>query len=176
MVTTLVPKNENVVELVSKAQALLSLAKSPNTIRAYKSDWQNFQGWCGDHGLDSLPASAETICLFLTANVERLKPASLQRHLASIGQAHQAAGHDSPSAHILVRNLMAGIRRQRGVAQQGKSPILIDDLRSMILALPASSAGVRDKAILLLGFASACRRGEIVALNPYLPLQLIFLV
>lgn len=158
-------KNQEISTTVEKARDYISNAKASNTKRAYAADWRNFTGWCRQHNLPALPANPDTICLYLTQQASTLRVSTIQRRLAAIGQAHQAAGHDSPASHILVRNLMAGIRREKGVMQRGKAPLFIDDLRKMVLSLSASIAGVRDRAILLIGFAGAFRRSELVSLD-----------
>jgi integrase len=93
------------------------------------------------------------------------KASTLQRRLSAISQAHQAAGHPTPTRDIAVRVVFAGIRRAHGTAQTGKTPVLTADLRLMVAALPESRLGVRDRALLLLGFAGAFRRSELVGLD-----------
>lgn len=162
----LIPGNDkNISCTIDKAREYIGNAKASNTKRAYASDWRHFSAWCEVHGISSLPSSPESVCLYLTNLASTCRVSTIQRRLAAIGQAHQAGGHESPTANILVRNLMSGIRREKGVRQHGKAPILIDDLRKMVLSLPASEAGVRDRAILLLGFAGAFRRSELVSLD-----------
>ena len=75
------------------------------------------------------------------------------------------AGHTSPTGDINIRTLMAGIRRSKGTAQDGKKPVLTADIRSMIAALPDGLLGIRDRALLLAGFAGAFRRSELVGLD-----------
>ena len=163
---SLVPTgHQDISTTIEKARGYLDQAKSPATKRAYASDWRHFVAWCDQQHLASLPATTETIAIYLTDLASTCRVSTIQRRLASIGQFHQAAGHASPSGHILVRNLMAGVRREKGVAQRGKAPILIDDLRAMVVSLSASPAGIRDKALLLLGFAGAFRRSELVNLD-----------
>jgi integrase len=85
--------------------------------------------------------------------------------VSAISQAHQFAGFVSPTQDIQVRAVMAGIRRAKGTAQIGKRPVLTDDLRRIAALLPDTINGVRDRALLLLGFAGAFRRSELVALD-----------
>ena len=93
------------------------------------------------------------------------KVSTITRRLAAISQYHQAAGYESPTHELLVRKTMAGIRREKGTAPAGKSPVLIDTLRAIATQLPDSLAGKRDRALLLLGFAGAFRRSELVRLD-----------
>jgi integrase len=94
-----------------------------------------------------------------------LKVATLAKRVAALSQAHQFAGHPSPTHDILVRTVLSGIRRSKGTAQVGKRPILTEDLRQLVACLPNSLAGRRDRALLLLGFAGGFRRSEMVGLN-----------
>jgi integrase len=96
-----------------------------------------------------------------------LKPATLQRRLADISKAHQAARYDSPCAmrHAVVAEVWQGIKRTHGTTQTAKAAATTEVLRSMIGALPDSPSGIRDRALLLVGFAGAFRRSELVALN-----------
>jgi integrase len=95
----------------------------------------------------------------------RLKPGSIQRRLNAIAEAHKAAGLDSPTAAGMVKNTMKGIRRTLGTAPTQKAPTLTDDIRAMVDAADAGLIGARDRALILLGFAGAFRRSELVALD-----------
>lgn len=148
-----------------QAEAYLHRAKAGNTRRAYESDWRHFTSWCTEHEQISLPATPETVALYLSALAEVAKVSTLTRRLSSISQAHQMAGHSSPAQHIAVRTLMAGIRRTKSTAQTGKSPVRTEELRQMVATLPKSVTGIRDRALLLLGFAGAFRRSELVGLD-----------
>lgn len=86
-------------------------------------------------GLESLPASRDTLALYLTVLAGVLKTATLQRRLSAIAQAHKLAGHESPTASPAVRLVWAGIRRTHGTAQEGKAPALAEDLRAMVTAM-----------------------------------------
>ena len=140
-------------------------AKSKNTRRAYASDWDNFARWCQPYGFVPLPAQPQTVALYLTALADALKPSTLGRRLATISQVHQAAGHETPTTAAPVRLVWAGIRRAKGTEQQGKAPAVTAEMRRMVDALDDRLIGVRDRALLLLGFAGAFRRSELVALD-----------
>lgn len=149
----------------NQARDYIGQAKAPETLRVYRVAWSSFTAWCAGHDLAALPASPETVALYVTAMAERLKVATLGQHLVAISQAHQAAGHASPTKATAVRATMQGIRRALGVAQEGKAPAITADIRAMVEKLPEGLLGVRDRALLLLGFAGAFRRSELVALN-----------
>lgn len=149
----------------SQAKDYARQAKSHNTRRAYASDWDDFARWCQPYGFLPLPARPETVALYLTALADALKPSTLGRRLATISQVHQAAGHDTPTTAAAVRLVWAGIRRAKGTDQQGKAPAITADIRRMVDTLDARLIGVRDRALLLLGFAGAFRRSELVGLD-----------
>jgi site-specific recombinase XerD len=147
-------------------------ARSANTIRAYRADWADFTAWCETAGLLALPALPDTIVWYLTARaLGGLKVATLQRRISAISQVHQLAGHDSPTHSAAVRLVWSGIRRAKGVVQEGKTPTLTEDIRAMVQTLaprrgqPWRSRQIRDRALLLVGFAGAFRRSELVALD-----------
>jgi integrase len=105
------------------------------------------------------------VAYYLTDRAARLKVSTLQRRLATIAEAHRAAGHESPNSHPKVRLVWQGIRREKGVAQDHKKPALTRHLRLMVSSLPESPLGARNRALLLLGFAGAMRRSELVGLD-----------
>lgn len=151
--------------LIDRAKTYVEQAKAPNTRRAYRSDWQHFATWCAAHGLVSLPATPQTVALYLADGAQHYAVATLQRRLAAISQAHQAGRFENPATSIAAREVMKGIRRSLGTAQAQKSPVLTEDLQRMLDRLPAGLAGARDRVLLLLGFAGAFRRSELVALD-----------
>lgn len=136
-----------------------------NTRRSYACDWSDFRSWCQKRSRVALPASPETVALYLTARSRTHKVSSLSRRLTVIGKVHRACGTDSPTAHERVRRLWRGILREKGAAPERKAPVLTADLRKMIALLDKDLAGIRDRALLLFGFAGALRRSELVALN-----------
>lgn len=156
-----------VEELVEKAREYVATAKAPETLRGYRIDWADFSGWCERHGQQPVPASPQTLALYLTEEAQHHKTSTLQRRLSSISQAHAAAGFlDSPTKSALVRAVWQGIRREKGVAREGKTPTLVNDVIRMVGHLgTAKTIEVRDKALLLVGFAGALRRSELVGLG-----------
>ena len=172
-----------VAKLTQEARDYIQDAKAKNTIRAYTSDWKDFTDWCKIQRRESLPASSETVALYITHLARGLKTSTIQRRISSISQAHAAAGYDdSPTKTAIVRATWQGIRRSKGVAAQGKAPVLIPDLRAMVEHLSKEAKkkvmepgeekdlqdrliACRDRALLLLGFAGAMRRSELVGLD-----------
>lgn len=141
-------------------------SRASNTKRAYAADWQHFTTWCNEHGSGSLPATAQTVANYIAALAkDGYKSATITRRLASISQAHQFAGFGSPTKLEGVRSVLKGIRRTHTTAQDQAAPITIEVLRLLVGALPITLMGQRDRALLLVGFAGALRRSELVALQ-----------
>lgn len=140
-------------------QDLLHASIAENTRRAYRSDLAHFLAWGG-----SIPAKPELVAAYLADWAGRLAVASLTRRLASISRAHTSQGFPSPTKSDLVKGALKGIRRTYGVAQYQVTPILREDLIAMVTDL-SGAKGIRDRALLLLGFAGAFRRSELVSLD-----------
>jgi site-specific recombinase XerD len=157
----------DLIRLADETRAFLIAAKAENTLRAYRADWGHFQAWCGRHALSHLPATPETVALYITDLAASHKPATLRRRLTVIGRAHQTAGHPSPASmhQPLVSETLKGIRRTLGTAQDGKRPLSTGDVLAMVDALPDTLQGVRDRALLLVGFAGGFRRSELAGLQ-----------
>lgn len=154
------------LDLVEAARSFAAASKAPRTRKAYRAAWDAFVGWCEAQGLRALPAAPRTVAAFLAARAkEGRRVSTLEQSLAAISQAHQAASVPSPRAAAEVREVMRGIRRTLGVAPVQKAPILVDDLRRMVALLPDTLQGLRDRAMLLVGFAGAFRRSELVGLD-----------
>jgi len=153
--------------LADQTRAFLEAAKAESTRRAYRADWAHFEAWCREHALPPLPAAPETVALYLADLARTHKPGTLRRRLTVINRAHLTAGHLSPATmqQPLVSEVLKGIRRTKGTAQAGKRPLMTDQLRAMIEALPPHLQGTRDRALLLIGFAGGFRRSELAALT-----------
>ncbi|MEA2671072.1 MAG: hypothetical protein QOG45_1292 [Chloroflexota bacterium] len=142
-------------------------ARATNTIRGYRSDLADLEKWCEGRHLAALPAEATTVALYLTALAEAgAKASTLQRRISAISQAHQLAGLPTPTRDPAVRTAMAEVRRTAGTAPVQKDPVLTTDLRRLLTVIPTDRLdGLRDRALLLLGFAGGFRRSELVALD-----------
>jgi integrase len=152
-------------EIANRASEFSRQAKASNTIRAYRADWSHFMAWCQSHGQASLPASPDCVALYVADLAGTHKAASITRRLSAISQAHQMIPVESPTKSAKVRLVMAGIRRTMGTAADAKAPVLVEDLKRMIARLPENLLGMRDRALLLVGFCGAFRRSELVALD-----------
>jgi integrase len=105
------------------------------------------------------------VAYYLADRSQDLKTSTLQRRLATIAEAHRAAGHEPPTRHAQVKLVWAGIRREIGTAQAHVKPVLTKQIRLMVAHLPETLLGVRDRALLLLGFAGAMRRSDLVGID-----------
>ena len=155
---------------IDTARRYAEASRAASTRRAYASDWRLFASWCAARGLDTLPADAGAVALFLAAQAEAgSAPPTLGRRLAAIGFFHRRAGlpppHHRDGAAVL-RDILAGIRRQHGVAPARKRAADAEILRALLDTLPGDDLrSVRDRALLALGMAGAFRRSELVALT-----------
>jgi len=138
---------------------------SSATARAYRADWKDFEDWCIDHGVPSIPTSPNTVLLYLEDAGRRLKPATLERRCSAIAFAHRAKGFDSPTSRPVVRAALTAIRSSVEESRTRTQPTLIETLRVMARSAPENPAGYRDRAAILIGFAGALRRSELVRLD-----------
>ena len=136
---------------------------APATVAAYALDWRIFERWCRKAKRKPLPCSAATLVEFLTHLAKDHRPAGIERKLVSISQRHKAAGKVCPRNDPKVAAVLAGIRRELGTQQTQKAPMLVGQLRKAVAKLSGPDA-VRDRAVLLFGFAGAFRRSELAAL------------
>ena len=147
----------------------LKHSKAKNTLRAYKSDFKHFGGFCAKHGFNSLPTEPKIVSLYLTNLSKNSKISTLRRRLVSISMVHRLKGHYLDTKHpIIVENLL-GIKRIKGSIQKGKKPILINHLKSLINVINEQKIDVlkkfRDKSIILIGFGGGFRRSELISIN-----------
>jgi site-specific recombinase XerD len=152
--------------LGDRMRDFVTASKAPNTIRSYTADWRHFTAWCDAHELDPLPAAPATVAAYLTDLAGVNAVSTIQGRTTSISVRHKMAGHDSPTATELVRSTVRGIRRTFGVAVAKKMPLRAADIRTLVGTLDVDTlGGLRDRALLVVGFAGAFRRSELVALD-----------
>lgn len=137
----------------------LSAAISPATRKAYQSDLRDFFQWGG-----SLPSCPETVACYLASKGDFLRPGTLARRAVAIGKAHTALGHVNPARSDLVRSVLRGLRHTHGRPQRRVAPLLKRDMLD-ISSEAAGIRGLRDRALLLVGFAAALRRSELVGID-----------
>jgi len=164
-------------ELITDIKALqdqtlnnLKSSKANNTIRAYRSDFKDFSVFCAKNSLKTFPTDSKIVALYLTyLSSKGAKFSTLKRRLVSLGVIHKLKGHYLDTKHpIIVENLM-GIKRKIGCFQQGKKPILINQLKSIINVIDNEKTKeikkIRDKTLILVGFGGGFRRTELVSID-----------
>ena len=140
--------------------------KAQATRRAYRSDFGLFRSWCEMRHVSALPATPQTVAAFLAAETNRgSKPSTIGRRLAAIRYAHKLASHEPPTNSEVVKATLRGIRRTANNTPARKTPATADRIVAMVNKTGSDPKGLRDRALLLLGFAGALRRSELVALN-----------
>lgn len=146
--------------LPSDVQRLIAASLSEGTKRGYQQDIAHFEAWGA-----SIPASAETIAAYVADLAKAYKTATIVRRVTGLSKAHDAMGAANPTKSELVRATLRGIKRTLGSASKEAKPILREDLFQMLDCMGDSTKDIRDKALLLLGFAGAFRRSELVGLD-----------
>ena len=155
-----------------KEETLLNLqsSKANNTVRAYKSDFNDFGLFCVKNGFKSLPTEPKIVSLYLTyLSTKQNKISTLKRRLVSIGVIHKIKGYYLDTKHpSIIENIM-GIKRRKGSIQKGKKPLLINNLKELIKVIDEQDKKeikkLRDRTIILIGFSGGFRRNEIVSLD-----------
>lgn len=148
-------------QLPEQVRQLIRDGHADNTRRAYQSDIRAFCAWGAN-----IPTDPITLARYIAEEGARLHPSTLQRRLAALSTAHQLVlGSGTPTNHPLVKAAMRGLRRSRGVAASQASPLLVEDLWTILDRTGDSIRDRRDRALLLLGFAGGLRRSELVGLD-----------
>jgi integrase len=147
-------------EIEPRVAELIRMSVADNTRIAYRSDLDHFMRWGG-----VIPATPERVAAYLAAFAETLSVATLQRRIAAISVAHDAGGVPNPCKSILIRSTMNGVKRLHGVAQKQAKPMLKEDLVAVLDAMGHGLKDARDRTLLLVGWAGAFRRSELVGLD-----------
>jgi len=152
---------------LERARAYERASLAPATLRAYAQSWRDFEAWCVLRGVDALPARPDDVGRYLAELADRgRKVGTIRRQVAAISRAHDAADVADPTASSRVRQIVAGIARTHGAPPKKKDALTLDRLRAVLAQLEDESLRtLRDRALLLIGFAAALRRSELVALN-----------
>ena len=153
-------------------ETLLNLqsSKASNTVRAYKSDLNDFEIFCAQNGFKSLPSEPKIVSMYLThLSTKDAKMSTLKRRLVTIGVIHRLKGYYLDTKHpAIIENIM-GIKRRKGSVQKSKKPILINYLKKIINVIDEQDKDeikkFRDRSIILIGFSGGFRRNEIVSLD-----------
>jgi site-specific recombinase XerD len=151
-----------ITDELTSAKSYARDAKSEATRRAYRADWQHFSEWCSRHNAEPLPARIDAVAAYLAHLADAgLKASTITRRCAAIAYAHRAAAVAPPTAAEPVKAVLKGIRRRIGVAVERKAPATARAITAML----KHCSKPRDRAVLLLGFAAALRRSELVDLQ-----------
>lgn len=165
LITVIGPPAESMVSLDSAA-AYAAAEKSEATRRAYARDFAHFRAWCESRSVIALPATIETAAAYLAHLADAgLRVSTINRRAAAIAYAHRLANCESPIGAEPVKAVLRGIRRRVGTKVVRKAPATARVVASMLKRIPGSLQGMRDRALLLVGFAAAMRRSELVALD-----------
>jgi integrase len=162
-----VRKGACVSELRRKSAEFQARSRAAATRRAYDSDWRAWLAWCAEYGCTSLPASAETVSLYLADQSERLAVATLERRVVAIALHHREAGAADPCHMPEVREVLGGLRRSPRAPSHAKAALGVSELRRLVRAARerGGAGGLRDAALLLVGWAGAFRRSELVGFD-----------
>lgn len=155
-----VPRQTMPSVLPVDVQRLISASLAEGTKAGYRHDIAQFEAWGG-----SIPASPETIAAYLADLSSTHKTATIVRRVTALSKAHDAIGAPNPTKAETVKATLRGIKRTLGTAQREAKPVLREDLFQMLDQMGDSTKAMRDRALLLLGFAGAFRRSELVGLD-----------
>ena len=146
------------------AQALARKAAAPATLRAYQADWTHFSQWCAAHGFSPVPAAPATVGAYLASHAGSHAPATIRRRLSALAKMHRFNDLPWNSAHRDIQEPLQGLLRTHGRPAQQAAALTLPMLRQLVATCDPSARGRRDRALLLIGFAAALRRSELVAL------------
>jgi site-specific recombinase XerD len=146
------------------------MASSPNTARAFRTDWDHFQAWCTTEGLISYPADPSTVAVYISSLAGTHKVSTLQRRCTAINYYHRHHGDDRPYGpasmkHAAIAGVMKGLKREKGTRADAKAALTTEQLRRMVRGLEESPRGLRDRCLLLIGFSGGFRRSELAVLD-----------
>ncbi|WP_229151697.1 site-specific integrase [Aurantimonas sp. VKM B-3413] len=154
------PRSPRTHDLPTGVAELVASSLSDNSKRAYRSDLAHFERWGG-----AIPCSDEVLAAYLSAHADEHTVATLSRRLASIAKAHAVVGAQSPTTSFLVKATMRGIARRHSGTQRQAKPLLREDLFAVLAGMGERPKDIRDRALLLIGFAGGFRRSELVGLD-----------
>ena len=157
--------------LVENARDYAKASTAENTNKAYAADWRHFARWCRLKGTDPLPPSPEMIGLYLTDLAAPTGPSpalsvsTIDRRLSGLAWNYAQRGFTLDRKDRHITTVLAGIKRRHARPPVQKEAILPEDILAMVATLPHDLRGLRDRAILLIGYAGGLRRSEIVSLD-----------
>jgi site-specific recombinase XerD len=159
------PKTVAAAIALAKSQAYQDAADAKSTLKAYASDVAHFEAWCKAHGFPTAEPDPAIVGAYLAAAGEGYAPATLRRRVAAIGRAFGMAGHPLETKHPAIRETLRGIGRRHGGRPRRAAALMAPEIRMICGVCDRSLSGLRDRALILLGFAGAFRRSELVGLD-----------
>ena len=159
------PPTARAAMALAKSQAYQDAADAPATLKAYAADLANYEAWCRRSGLDAMPATPEVVGAYLAAAGEGYAMPTLRRRVAAIARASGVAGHPLDTKHPAIRETLRGVGRTHGARARRSAALTTTEVKRLSRACGADLAGLRDRALFLLGFAGALRRSELVGFD-----------
>jgi integrase len=150
---------------LAAAQALARTATAPATLRAYRADWTHFSTWCASHGFVPVPAAPAIVGAYLASLAHTHAPTTIRRRLAALGKLHRFNDLPWNAAHREIQGPLQGLLREHGRPVDKAAALSLAMLRQLVATCDRSARGRRDRALLLIGFAGALRRSELVSLT-----------
>jgi len=159
-------KAVDVATVVERMRSYAAASRAENTWKAYQSDLKHFARWCAELGItEPVPAEPRLVAAYLTEYAGDLAVSTLSRRLYALSALHRISGHPAPTDAPEVQAVWSGIKRTHGTAPNQKAPTRTKVISAMLEPLGDSPIDVRDRALLLIGFAGAFRRSELVAFD-----------
>ncbi|MBN9560518.1 MAG: site-specific integrase [Alphaproteobacteria bacterium] len=159
------PLTLRVARSLARSQVYQSAADAPSTLRAYKADLANFKAWCLERKLDPMPATPEIVGAYLADAGRGYALSTLRRRVAAIARAHRIAKQPLDTRHPAIRETLRGIARTHGEPPRRSAALATAEIRRLSMVCGTDTAGIRDRALFLIGFAGALRRSELVGLD-----------
>ena len=159
------PPSARAAMAMAKARTYQDAADAPATLRAYASDLRNYEAWCAQHRMTALPATPEVVGAYLAASGEGYAMQTLRRRVAAIARASGVAGYSLDTKHPAIRETLRGIGRTHGSRGRRSAALTTNELKKLSGVCEPGLAGDRDRALMLVAFAGALRRSELVALD-----------
>jgi integrase len=153
------------VAALEAARALARQAAAPATLRAYRADWTHYAAWCAAKAFTPVPADPATVGAYLTSLAESHAPTTIRRRLAAIGKAHRFNDLPWNPGHRDIQEPLQALLRLHGRPVEKAAALSLAMLRQLVATCDRTARGRRDRALLLIGFAAALRRSELVALQ-----------
>lgn len=163
--TDIVTATTGALAALAVARDYAARAMSPNTLRAYGIGWRHFEAFAAGLGWQALPADPAHVGAYIASLATTHSAATIDQRLAAIAQAHRLAGHEWNGKHSAITQTLRAVLRDHGRAPRQAEAIGTDLVTELVGTCDDSPHGVRDRALLLIGFSGALRRSEIVALQ-----------